>query len=155
MVRAFEEHSVTLEIDSGPSSDNFSQTLGGYGNLFSFIGFKETQRPTEGLRELLNKPIQVVNRGLLKRGKELADYRFDILLPSVLQLELETPMPWADGDSWARGIEEGISGIGQFLAISVKASRSSGGIQVKANFDRTFSKTPYLSKILDSFISAL
>lgn len=155
MVETFENHPVTMEIDAGPSSSNFSQTLNGYGNLFSFIGFESSEKPTEGLRRLLNEQINIVYRGLLKRGKEMADYRFDILVPSVLELETQTPMPWLNGESWAKGIEEGISGIGQFLAIQAKVSRSGGGIQVKTNFDRTFSTTPYLSKILDSFIKAL
>lgn len=155
MIRAFESHPVTMEIDGGVDSSNVSGTLGGYGNLFSFIGFESGQLPTQGLRDLLNERFQVVSRGLLKRGTKLADYRFEILVPSVLAMELETPMPWLDGESWASGIEDGISGVGQFLSIAATVSRSGGGIQVKADMGRSFSTQPYLSKILDAFLKAI
>ena len=35
----FQAHPVTQEIDGGVSARNSSGTLGGYGNLFTFIGF--------------------------------------------------------------------------------------------------------------------
>ena len=39
LIKQFESHPVTKEISGGSSSSNVSGTLGGYGNLFSFIGF--------------------------------------------------------------------------------------------------------------------
>ena len=35
----FESHPVTQELDGGENASNISGTLGGYGNLFSFLGF--------------------------------------------------------------------------------------------------------------------
>ena len=39
LMRDFNEHPVTREIEGGVSAGNVSGTLAGYGNLFSFIGF--------------------------------------------------------------------------------------------------------------------
>ena len=40
LVDSFEEHSITQEIKGGPGASNISGTLtGGYGNLYTFIGF--------------------------------------------------------------------------------------------------------------------
>ena len=47
LLAAFEEHPVTKEIDAGPGSNNSSGTLGGYGNLFTFIGFERGQDSRE------------------------------------------------------------------------------------------------------------
>ena len=37
MLAEFDAHPVTKEIKTGPDAQNSSKTLGGYGNLFSFI----------------------------------------------------------------------------------------------------------------------
>jgi hypothetical protein len=159
MIDTFENHEVTKEIEAGANNpetaSNTSGTLSGYGNLFSYIGFNVGESPTSGLRKILETRFPIVSKGLLARGPGYGDYLFEIRAPSLLALEMEAPMPWANGDSWARGIENGISGIGQYLAIAVAASRSGGGIQVKANFNRSFNTQPYLSKILKSFIDNL
>ena len=39
MVEEFRSHPVTSELNDGPNASNTSGLLGGYGNLFSFIGF--------------------------------------------------------------------------------------------------------------------
>lgn len=155
MVNTFDSHPVTLEIKAGKEVANFSGTLGGYGNLFTYIGFEDGSDPTSGLRNLLNQQIQIIYRGFLLRGREQGDLRFEVKLPSILALEAVSEMPWASGESWATGIEEGISGIGQYLALEARASRSGGGIQnVKMNLPRSFNTQPYLSTILKSFVDA-
>ena len=39
LLNEFETHPVTREIEGGPDATNTSGTLGGSGNLFSFLGF--------------------------------------------------------------------------------------------------------------------
>ena len=51
----FENHPVTAEILGGESSSNLSGTLGGYGNLFSFIGFDSSDEPVGSIRNLFKK----------------------------------------------------------------------------------------------------
>src|SRR4051812_7772070 len=50
MLRDFDEHEITQEIKAGPDALNISNTLGGYGNLFSYIGFELLRTPIQGLR---------------------------------------------------------------------------------------------------------
>ncbi|MCX5658064.1 MAG: hypothetical protein NTZ48_07615, partial [Candidatus Omnitrophica bacterium] len=38
MMDEFDESLITQEIQAGPRAENISDTLGGYGNLYSFIG---------------------------------------------------------------------------------------------------------------------
>ena len=52
MISEFESHAVTQEIEAGPEGKNSSSTLGGYGNLYSFIGFYQGSSPIETLRSL-------------------------------------------------------------------------------------------------------
>jgi hypothetical protein len=49
----FESHPVTQEIDGGESASNVSGTLGGYGNLFSFLGFNRGSNPTTPVKFLI------------------------------------------------------------------------------------------------------
>ena len=45
MIKDFLSLKVTQEIAGGPGALNMSGTLGGYGNLFSFIGFDMGDNP--------------------------------------------------------------------------------------------------------------
>ena len=40
LLKNFEKHPVTVEIQGGPTATNVSGTLGGIGNLFTYIGFR-------------------------------------------------------------------------------------------------------------------
>jgi len=55
MIDEFESHPVTIEIDAGENASNSSGTLGGYGNLFSFIGFQDGDDPLKEVRVKLNQ----------------------------------------------------------------------------------------------------
>ena len=59
----------------------------------------------------------------------------NIEVPTLQEAFAITPMPWASGRSWARGIEVGISGLGQYLAIEAASSRSGEGIQTKMQLE--------------------
>lgn len=159
----FESHPVTIEIDEGVDADNYSNTLVGYykndfgKNLFSFIGFKAGSKPTQPIRGALSRfnsygPKLKYVRANVRRFR----YEFVVYAPDLDSIYGETPMPWADGISWAKRIEQGISGIKQFVnRENLKNSRSGGGIQAKkANFKaRGFRPVSYLSRISSNFIS--
>ena len=55
LIENFENHPVTQEI-SNPNSTNISNTLGGYGNLYGFLGFEE-DNPTLPVKEILSKNL--------------------------------------------------------------------------------------------------
>lgn len=124
MIEEFLSHPVSVEISNGPLAKNTSQTLGGYGNLFSFIGFDEGEKPVEDVLRILElTTISFSQRGLLSAK---------ILMPTAKQIFEETPMParWAEGRSWTKGIESGISGLNYYLHIYGYGA-SGAGIQAK------------------------
>jgi len=148
MLQEFENHPVTQEIDSGPNGYNQSGTLGGYGNLFSFIGFEEGMDPISPIRFLLKKALQIKK---IDKNQQNIIMEFLVELPSKEDIFQATPMPWASGRSWAEGIEKGISGLGMYLNVESFGSRSGEGVQSKNKVrSGSFRNTQYLSNILNN-----
>ena len=144
----FDNHPVTLEIKSGPRASNISRTLSGVGNLFTYLGFNEGSDPIKPLRELL-KTYEI------KYHPQRQSIRVNIDVPSKEKVFAETPLPWATGRSWARGIERGISGLGQYLVKSdkIRESKSGHAIQISKGKIRggRFSNTQYMSALLNDY----
>jgi len=150
MVEEFQSHPVTLEINSGPNASNTSGLLGGYGNLFSFIGFSSSDSPVETVIAILNKKITTS----VKRRDNNGGYTITLIMPSKQEIYAATPIPWLSGRSWIDGIEKGLSGLGQYLYSEggFKDSRSDTGIQVASRTSGVkFRNTPYLSRVIDNF----
>ena len=151
LIRDFANHPVTKEIEGGASSSNSSATLGGYGNLFSFIGFERGDDPISSVKSILNNRLNV-------RVRAVGRGRFRITMmnaPSKEEIFAVTPIPWASGSSWAEGIEKGISNLGSFLyrERGISTSRSGTGIQIKNTLRGSSFKTkPYISKMMDKFL---
>jgi hypothetical protein len=151
LIREFSAHPVTQEIESGENADNSSGTLGGYGNLFSFIGFRVGENPTDRVKDLLNK-ISIQRRVQVQNNK----FIFRINVPSKDELITATKMPWESGRSWLFGIEQGISGLGAYLYGKFEVSRSTSGVQTRKNYSgRTYIPTKYFSSIYNKFKNKL
>lgn len=146
MIKEFLTHPVTLEISAGPSSKNISGTLNGTSNLFAFIGFSPGEDPIKPIIEILERIDYKEGSG----SKTGVNFLVDI--PQASDIFAVTPMPWATGRSWSKGIETGISGLGYLLNKGGKSSRSGVAIQVK-NRVRSggFSNTPYISALLKKY----
>jgi len=144
----FMNHPITQEIKGGISATNSSNTLGGITNLYSFIGFDEGTDPIRPIEELLKKS----NYRILFNNRSVeATVIFDI--PTAAQIFEITPMPWATGRSWARGIETGISGLGYYLK-KTKNSRSGLGVQTTNQQIRSgvmFKNSKYISDLINRF----
>lgn len=144
MIKEFLQHPVTKEILAGPNASNTSGTLGGYGNLFSFIGFEAGERPIDPILALLRQTrysVGRINRGVVTITVEI---------PSREQIFSATPLPWASGLSWAERIEVGLSGLGMYMNKKSDYSRSGTGIQSKTQ-QRSggFRNTKYISTFLN------
>jgi hypothetical protein len=152
MLTEFDNHPVTKEIQGGIESSNISGTLGGYGNLFSFIGFNKGSNPIGFLRDLIVNSITLPKKPFAKRR---GVYFFRIKAPTMRDLETETPLPYEESRSWLRGIERGISGLGNFIfrKRNNSYSRSGGGLQTERRIRGgvRFGNIPYLSRILENF----
>lgn len=151
LIEEFESHKVTQEIDAGENSQNISGTLDGIGNLYTFIGFDATSNPDplEPIRKAFSK-IQLTAVIISRDGSS----RSTILYPSPDDIFRITPLPWAEGRSWAKGIESGMSGFGKYLSLEEESpkSRSGKGLQAKPKIrGGKFSNTPYISSMIRSF----
>ena len=150
-LQAFNSHPVTVEIEGGPSASNSSRTLGGIGNLYTYIGFQAGSHPIKSLRKMLEKYSIRYNN--LSGG-----LRTVIEVPTKEDVFSVTPMPWATGRSWARGIERGISGLGQYFvtSASIPQSRSGHAIEVKGKIrSGKFSNVSYMSALLNDYYKAI
>lgn len=147
-IQEFINHPITQEIKGGIGATNISGTLGGITNLYSFIGFDEGTDPIKPIEDLLEKS----NYRIIFNNKATdSTVIFDI--PTAAQIFAITPMPWAIGRSWARGIETGISGLGYYLK-KTKNSKSGLGIQSSTNQVRpgtVFKNTRYISDLINRF----
>lgn len=150
MIKDFLSHPVTKEIKDGPQAQNISNTLGGYGNLFSYIGFYDGDDPIEPILEELKKSTIVFSRPV--DGGCI----WNIYIPAKEDIWEVSPMPWAEGRSWAKGIETGISGLGEYfytLRGGLQNSRSETAVQVKSKLrgKSRFKNVKYISDLLSRY----
>jgi hypothetical protein len=145
MLSEFNQHPVTRELDQKTSSD--PSEFVSHGSLFGFIGFEKSDDPAQSVREMLEKS----ELSFIKTNRGVIDFK--AFYPSKEELFAQTPMPWASGRSWLKGIESGISGLGKYLNIDSDISRSGGGMQSEYTVrSARFKATEYISKILNNFI---
>ena len=152
MITEFESHSITQELEGGAGGGHISGTLGGVGNLFSFIGFQEGTNPMAVLREMLNSyRINIMSPKIIKRNVGV-DFQFRVTGPTIEEIEAATYLSWL-GKSWVRGIERGMSGLGNYLALmGAIGSRSGGGLQAKTSYrGGAYRPTKYVSSLLRTF----
>ncbi|MBM3453895.1 MAG: hypothetical protein FJX80_01975 [Bacteroidetes bacterium] len=150
MIKEFLNHPVTNEIKMGPQAQNISNTLGGYGNLFSYIGFYDGEDPIAPLLAEFEKSTIVFSR-FVDGGVV-----WNIYTPAKEDMWEASPMPWAEGRSWAKGIETGISGLGEYfytLRGGLQNSRSETAIQVKSKLrgKSRFKNVKYITSILNKY----
>ena len=148
LIDEFTSHPVSVEIMSGPRGSNLSGTLSGYGNLFSFIGFRASQAPVEQLAGYLNQSINVRYINF----KNLS-WHFAMNIPDRKDIIRHSEIPWQKGASWALEMEKGISGLGYYMfGDRFPRSRSITGVQSKVLLRPSFAvRTPYLGKMLKNF----
>jgi hypothetical protein len=147
----FESHPVTQELDAGENASNNSGTLGGYGNLFSFLGFNRGSNPTAPVKSLIQKIALDRNVQTAKAG-----FKIKIIIPSKEEFAAVARLPWESGRSWLLDIERGISGLGAYLFGRFEASRSGSGIQSKFNYSgRRFQNVKYFSEMYSKFLKRL
>ena len=170
LLEEFTEHPVTQELRNGADGDNITNTLDGYGNLFSFIGFYNGDDPTEPVENSLEKNVKIIKTPqdikIYKNGR--VQYTFKVQMPSKGELERITPYPdkWRS-QSWIFDIEKGIYGLESYLYDEnfekYEQSRSTTGLQAKTQDGTEIiirgtnrSKSiPYLSELLKDFIKRI
>lgn len=156
LIHDFKDHPVSREISNGEGGKNTSGTLGGYGNLFSFIGFASGNNPVEDWVNFLTTAIRLdkkIESSVFGNG-----VRFKLNITSVTDSDLRSvaPMPWEGGRSWIQAIERGISGFSFYIWKS-GAGRSGGGIQSRGarKSASSYKSTPYWSRLWKDFAGSL
>lgn len=144
----FDSHPVTQELKGGPDASNNSGTLGGYGNLFSFLGFKKGANPVQPVKNLIERIS--LDR---KVGANNKNFIIKVKVPSKNDFNMITRLPWESGRSWLFDIERGISGLSAYLYGRFSGSRSGGGIQSKYDYSgRVFRPVKYFNEMYDKFL---
>lgn len=151
LINNFMEHPVTQEIEGGENANNISGTLGGYGNLFSFIGFLNGSNPVFPVVNLLKKIS--INKNIKNKNNT---FIVDIYVPSKEDFANVTKMPWENGRSWLWDIEKTISGLGAYLYGKFEQSRSGKAIQSRKNFrNKIFTRVSYFTPLYNKFVKKL
>lgn len=147
MIAEFLQHPVTRELQAGVDSPNISGTLGGITNLFSFIGFESSDDPIDPILDRLEL-INIRFAGFKSKGMMYA-----VDMPTAREIFEITPLPWANGRSWAKGIESGLSGLGYYLKKESSKSRSGLGIQSSKKVRKgvKFKNTQYISALIKKY----
>ena len=145
LIEDFAHHLITQEVKAGPKATNISNTLGGYGNLFSYIGFEEGSDPIPPIKKYLSRALRLER---ITTGQGFG-FIVKIALPNKDEVEALSPVPWAPGRSWVDAMERGLSGLGQYLKVATDAGRSGGAIQTTVDLRAgSFQRQAYLSPML-------
>jgi hypothetical protein len=128
LLAKFMASAITQEISLGPDAENISGSLGGYGNLFSFLGFEADSNPVQEIADFLSDSIRVKS---VRNGQDLSIV-ITVRFPTREDVKYLSQLPWIN-KGMVEAIERGISGFGQYLysESGFEASRSETGIQVK------------------------
>jgi hypothetical protein len=152
LMKNFDNHLVTQEILGGSTASNVTDSLGGYGNLFSFVGFTEGSSPTSEVRTFLESSVRLKISKRNETKKRLIGKKINIKLPTIKEFAPVGRMPYEGGNSWIEMIERGMSNFSRYMHKKTTASRSGAGIQVKGRIRSAKSKpTQYMTELLEKF----
>lgn len=159
----FQTHKVSQEISEGPDAQNITNTLGGYGNLFSFIGFDRGDSPVERAAEYFDENIRlkdIQSPKVIEQATQVKfSYRVEIPDGQEMNNAEKLQMPQWDTGSWLSKIENGMTGLLHYIYFKGKtlpSSHSGPALQRKEPLRETiFSKRKYITTLLKDFISRL
>ena len=153
MLNEAENNPVSRDIESGNTGEG---GILGYGNLFSYIGFKKDSNPVQTLISLLS---EIRMDPIPTRNSRLGRFYFKVNLPTRKEIGSETSkdLGTIGVDSWPHALEEGLTNLSQYLydAEGLSRSTSGTGLQVRGIVkEREFPDLSgqYITKILDKMI---
>ena len=153
----FDNHPITKELSAGIHTGNTSGTLGGYGNLRTFMGFSSNPIPV--LREILKRGFSVKKEIPAKRANEIRTFVFSF--PDKAYLQANTSalhLEFESSRNWVLAIERGISGFSNYMYKKFRGGKSGKGVQIKGTINRgmsAFKPTPYRSTFENAFKNSL
>ena len=163
----FDSHDVTQEL-AEPEKGNISNTLGGYGDLFGFIGFEAGSDPVLPVKLALESKIKFKStnlsiiyprnaRGQFATGKRTKNIKIIFQVPDLNDFDKAAKFEgWNGGRNWVKGIERGISGVSYYA--DYPRGRSERGLQLRGQIKNSasdrpsgFKTRPYINEIIENF----
>ena len=163
----FDSHDVTQEL-AEPEKGNISNTLGGYGDLFGFIGFEAGSDPVLPVKLALESKIKFKStnlsiiyprnaRGQFATGKRTKNIKIIFQVPDLNDFDKAAKFEgWNGGRNWVKGIERGISGVSYYS--DYPRGRSERGLQLRGQIKNSasdrpsgFKTRPYITEIIENF----
>jgi hypothetical protein len=165
----FDSHDVTQELTE-PEKGNISNTLGGYGDLFGFIGFEAGYDPVLPVKLALESKIKFEStnlsilyprnaKGQFATGKRTKILKVTYQVPDLNDFSKSAKFQgWNGNRNWIKGIERGISGVSYYA--DYPRGRSERGLQLRGPIKNSSSETerpssfktrPYITEIVENF----
>jgi len=166
----FDDHDVTQELLHPEIVGNKSDTLGGYGDLFGFIGFEAGYNPIVPVKLDLESKIKFKStnlsilyprnvKGQFARGKQTKMISVSYQVPDLNDFSKSAKFQgWNGNRNWIKGIERGISGVPYY--VNYPRGRSERGLQLKRPIKdsssekerpSSFTTRPYITEIVENF----
>ena len=155
MIQGFFKDKISQEIKD-PDLGNISGTLGGYGDLFGFIGFFEGSSPIEEVSEILFSKTELKSikiqriynrdaRGRFTSGRSFVNVKVSFSVPDLDDFDETSQRVVRDysGRNWIKGIEKGISGFNRYANYPRGESRR--GVQLDGVIKNPSVSRPKLS----------
>ena len=157
----FEEHRITQELEAGPSASNISRTLGGYGNLFSFMGFSSgSENPITKLRKVLWNGFGIKKEGSNKKKDGVRTFVFSYPDREYIESKSSLSLKFETGRNWVIALEKGISGFSSYMHKKFQTGRSGMGLQIGSTISKgrtrdSYSPTAYRTLFEQKFIKTI
>ena len=157
------------------SLGNISGTLGGYGDLFGFIGFFEGSSPIEEVSEILFSKTELKSikiqriynrdaRGRFTSGRSFVNVKVSFSVPDLDDFDETSQRVVRDysGRNWIKGIEKGISGFNRYANYPRGESRRGvqlGGVIKNPSVSRpklsNYKPRGYVTPLIKEFIKKI
>ena len=174
MIQGFFKDKISQEIKD-PDLGNISKTLGGYGDLFGFIGFFEGSSPIEEVSEILFSKTELKSikiqriynrdaRGRFTSGRSFVNVKVSFSVPDLDDFDETSQKVVRDysGRNWIKGIEKGISGFNRYANYPRGESRRGvqlGGVIKNPSVSRpklsNYKPRGYVTPLIKEFIKKI
>ena len=174
MIQGFLKDKISQEIKD-PDLGNVSKTLGGYGDLFGFIGFFEGSSPIEEVSEILFSKTELKSikiqriynrdaRGRFTSGRSFVNVKVSFSVPDLDDFDETSQRVVRDysGRNWIKGIEKGISGFNRYANYPRGESRRGvqlGGVIKNPSVSRpklsNYKPRGYVTPLIKEFIKKI
>lgn len=157
LMRNIDEHPISQDLGRANPYNTDNSVLP-YGNLFSYLGFRNGDNPYYFLYHYIERNTRLISELTVNPlANQKIQFYYDVELPESKDIYKRTPLKWGGGKSWVRAVEK--TGLNNFdhylhsLSQVFKNSRSGPAIQItqKLRSTTTLHPVPYVSAEIKNF----